>query len=775
MTQSVEERNIRSIRDGIRAVNDRDFDLAVADFADDFVWYTNVFPKPIRGPQDAKERLEEMVRSHPGLRFSEKCILAGGNRVAVLMTVDGRDDALDFVLNTFDDKGRRIEAKECWDPNHVLASPQERPVLADRGKGAARSRESLEELIGYVGGEIVLPPGSGEIEKRNIRAVLHDIAAANRGDVKGGVATFDDDTVWYATYPPETFVGTKEAEKGLGELQAALPDLQFKMQYIFASGDLVAVLFEGTGTKIDGFMGLPPMEKRYSVPTPVITIFRKNGKRAFVWDVWDRAKVLRQLQVVERSARSFAGRETIITGEGDPALRQRYLFPPGRLVMPGASSPPSIETLLSGSFPPGADPETYRIHEVTRMLDLSASFPMETMRDAEPSVPILWNDHVVGVEIRQSLERLEAGPAAAAGRHRPSAKTAGVGRFAAQLRFIPEEFVAGADHRPPPLIFFPNVSQRFVLLDAKIDLDDAEKSGIRGIGTGRTFPIEVEGKRHLLFGAVVDAVKSSGRFRDRAGVAVINGIWKTPARIDAEVVLRVEDPGGDLAGQREEPSASVSWRASRRDPDLATVVLSGEMDPARPVTFDISPQGQFHGADGHEQLRLVDIRFSVGKEFYSAATIGPAVAEGNFRIHFDPLQPVVPYPFQTSDGSWTFHDLGGREIGAIHANITDGRAFPLRLPGAPLTVFRVGGLAPILAGSGIFQGVVGLITINTWLSLFPRALNTVMTLRFWDPGGRRRAALEKAWAVPRQETGRRAAPAATARPGIPVSPRTPPG
>ena len=102
-------------------------------------------------------------------------------------------------------------------------------------------------------------------------------------------------------------------------------------------------------------------------------------------------------------------------------------------------------------------------------------------------------------------------------------------------------------------------------------------------------------------------------------------------------------------------------------------------------------------------------------------------------------------PFQTRNTEFHLTDLHGRSIGRIAADIVDGRAFTTELPGIDVPVYRMGGLAPARGGSGLFEGAEGLITVDSWLSIFPSFISSVFVLRLADTDGKLRRGLAAVW------------------------------
>jgi len=96
-------------------------------------------------------------------------------------------------------------------------------------------------------------------------------------------------------------LGQKPGREGYREEQInvtnAFPDIQFTIKDMIAEGDKVAVHLTFTGTHKREFIGIPPTNKRVTVPE--VTIWRiANGKLVEEWGFSDRLGIVGQLGVV---------------------------------------------------------------------------------------------------------------------------------------------------------------------------------------------------------------------------------------------------------------------------------------------------------------------------------------------------------------------------------------------------------------------------------------------------------------------------------------------
>jgi hypothetical protein len=282
------------------------------------------------------------------------------------------------------------------------------------------------------------------------------------------------------------------------------------------------------------------------------------------------------------------------------------------------------------------------------------------------------------------------------------------------------------------------------MLDGQLTFRDRDQSGIHGFGAGRTLPVMVGDQPQLRIGAVVNVLDDFGKLTGLPGTIVVNGYIQPPQSLFLNFIARFMDPGGRL---RARSPLSPLQAIPNPDPGTTFLVFQGELDPERPVTLNRSPDGQILGSNVHERLRLVDFTFDLATPagLRSQTAEGPIVGRLEATTVFDPMSQLRPIPFQTRDGVLTFFDRGGEQIGTLRANLIEGRAFPTAIDGAPMPVFRVGGFGPFIEGTGQFRGAIGMLSLNSVISVFPRTLSMLYVLRISDPDGRFRAASQAAW------------------------------
>jgi hypothetical protein len=310
---------------------------------------------------------------------------------------------------------------------------------------------------------------------------------------------------------------------------------------------------------------------------------------------------------------------------------------------------------------------------------------------------------------------------------------------------IPDSFEAAPGREPPPTELDPTCSQRFAMLDGQMTFRDRKASGFRAFGTGRTFPIQVAGQPQLRIGAVINILEGLGSFAGLEGTVVVNGYITPPNGLALSFILRLVDPAGRLRAKSTLAPLSV---VPNSDPDTVFLTFLGQPDPDRPTTLNVASDSRVLGSEVHELLRLVHVNFDLGSGsgVRSRTAEGPVVGTLSGTLSFNPADPRTVAPIQTTNGLFTFFDRRGCPVGILRANVVEGRAFRTILPGAPLPVFRFGGFGPFLGGTGLFADVVGMMSLNAIVSVFPRTLSNLYVFRVSDPEHRFRGACRAAWA-----------------------------
>ena len=419
---------------------------------------------------------------------------------------------------------------------------------------------------------------------------------------------------------------------------------------------------------------------------------------------------------------------------------------------PPNTGPPRLPFPLPPTFPPGVNPETYKVVEVERLLKSAAYFPIFNSDNPNmpnqpvpllPGIPLLSQYLLKAVNVNEELHRFQVVEEEQGGLRAMNRVGEPVANVHIRWTPIPENFQAAPGVLPPTTILNPFCSQRFTMLDGQLSFKDARGSGFRAFGAGRTFPASENGQSVLRIGAVIEILEGLGEFAGMTGAFAINGYIQPPMKLGLNLMVRVMDPQGKL--KAEGPAAPLRPVADP-DPNAVFMFFLGETDTSKPVKLNMSPDGQILGSEVYERLRLVRIDFDLASGAPRSSTVeGPFVGNVSATLHFNPLAPTTVSPIQTTNGVFTFHDRNGNSLGTVLCNMVEGRAMRTPLEGAPMPVFRFGGFGPILGGTGFFDQADGMMSMNSAISVFPRTLSNLYIFRFYDPQGRFREAAKREW------------------------------
>jgi len=272
------------------------------------------------------------------------------------------------------------------------------------------------------------------------------------------------------------------------------------------------------------------------------------------------------------------------------------------------------------------------------------------------------------------------------------------------------------------------------------------EDGFRGFGTGHTFPTTVSGQDQLLAGAIGTTLEGFGRFWGLEGTYVFNGIITPQNQFQGNVAVRILDP-------KEKFNPSGSLRAPQRGPDLdpgATyIVLRGnKKDASVKSEYDFAPDGSVRGLLTPAEMRLARYRCAKqGRDgIKSKLTLGQVVGSLRAVIYFDLTLPpgtaYLPAPFTTNE-LYQFFDSEGRTVGTIKADVVEGESFGVRLAAAPnQTAIRFAGYGGIKQGTGAFEGIQGMLSVNSAIGIAPHALSLMHIFRIIDPDGKYCAAVD---------------------------------
>lgn len=403
-------------------------------------------------------------------------------------------------------------------------------------------------------------------------------------------------------------------------------------------------------------------------------------------------------------------------------------------------------------FPSGFDPNLFPVDRIRRHVERAAYFTFFSVPDpARPIQPIMAEDgspHIVALDVNEQLHRLQiqsAVPTSGGGVRAVNRVGEPTARVHIRWTLAPDSFEPAPGVVPPPTPLNPMASQSFSMLEARLEIGDAQRSSFRAFGRGRTFPAMVGGQPQLFVGSIVNAVEGFGRFQNLPfGNCAVNGRIKPPSELALAIILRYMDPNRKLAGSGIRPIRSMS----NPDPEMITLIFRSEEIPDNPVTLIHGDDGRIIGANVHEALRLVETDFDLGGAhgLRSRTVVGPLVGEHHSTLAFDPGDPRPVTSLQTLTSEFLFFDRHHRRIGMVSANMVEGDAFRTPIDGALVPLYRFDGFGPIEFGEGPFAGVAGMMSVNGAVCVFPRAVSNLYVLRIFDPEGKFRATSRRAWA-----------------------------
>jgi hypothetical protein len=397
---------------------------------------------------------------------------------------------------------------------------------------------------------------------------------------------------------------------------------------------------------------------------------------------------------------------------------------------------------------PGSSPAAGRVRSPTAdalqfWIDGAAHFNMFSMPDPAVASPAIFasgdSENIIGFNIHEVLHRfgvvMETCKAQTSVRARNTIRER-AGKSKHRWLLAPDDFVGSPGHEPPPTTLNPTRPQRFIMLDSVCTFGDGS-AGFRGFGTGRTLPVTIDGQPQLLATAVGTIVQGSGKLKGHEeGTYVYCGTISAQRGFTGNMLLRVMDSQHDLSTDN---ALQVFGFTPNPQPEIIYFLFRGQAAPLDRVAPWVAPSGRQTGLIVEQGLRQLDLDFtSVGPgSLRSTAEVGPSIGRITAYVTFDVTAPggsiIDPIPF-TSYDEFVFQDHEGKRIGTLVANSNEGRVFHTQVAGLP--GIRFGGTGQILKGTGIFEGISGLMTDNSVVVFSPHVSASVYVLRIHDPQGK---------------------------------------
>jgi ketosteroid isomerase-like protein len=133
-----------------------------------------------------------------------------------------------------------------------------------------------------------------------VRRMVRDGMVA--GDVDAALAAYAPDLVYHAPLAAQSPPGTPPAAligQAIAMTRTAFPDLDHRVEWVVARGDLVSLLYTWSGTHLGDLAGLAPTGRRVTA-TGAIFCRCAHGRIVEQWDVDDRLDLMAQLGIVPR-------------------------------------------------------------------------------------------------------------------------------------------------------------------------------------------------------------------------------------------------------------------------------------------------------------------------------------------------------------------------------------------------------------------------------------------------------------------------------------------
>src|SRR5262249_11305815 len=158
-----------------------------------------------------------------------------------------------------------------------------------------------------------------------------------------------------------------------------------------------------------------------------------------------------------------------------------------------------------------------------------------------------------------------------------------------------------------PTLLDPSRSQRFAMIGGICKFGDGE-DGFYGFGTGRTFPMTVNGRAQLLVGAVGSILEGFGKFQGLEGTYTYCGSLAPDRGFQGNLLCRVMDPKGSLRTE-----SSLPYRRSVTGPEseYTYIIFRGQKKTKDAHTsYTFGPDGLPSGFQLEQELRIVHLDFT---------------------------------------------------------------------------------------------------------------------------------------------------------------------
>jgi hypothetical protein len=324
---------------------------------------------------------------------------------------------------------------------------------------------------------------------------------------------------------------------------------------------------------------------------------------------------------------------------------------------------------------------------------------------------------VIGVETNQPVRRFDIDlqtPSEGSGVQAINLVGPPNGDLSMRLMFIPHDYAALPNVEPAAEPLNRSVTQRFAIQNFTLSFAGGQ-TGLRAFGTGRTFPIAVNGVPKLIIAGIANITGGFGQFSRREGNLTLCGELTAEYSYLGHVMIRILDADGGLRSPNRFPLSSPE---TPPDPSATFLTWIGHKGRGggEENTFSIGPDGQVRGLNIPVESRRVNVFFEFDNKFRASnlhigEVVGREVGFGKgSQPGNDPAGTGLrPFEFE-GVSKYSFYAPDGRTVGTIVANVLEGRRFDVRLPAAPdQPALRFGFFGPIFLGTGCFAGVDGML------------------------------------------------------------------
>lgn len=388
------------------------------------------------------------------------------------------------------------------------------------------------------------------------------------------------------------------------------------------------------------------------------------------------------------------------------ASQPQVVSAPSAPVAQAATSTPSPSTSYTPEF-------------LQPLIDQAAIFNIYAMPDANSSTAIRTNNgDVIGFKASESLHRFDIeldSISASAGVKAKNSLSEVAGRLNMRWLMITPDIFARPDREPLPTPLEVSCSQRFVMQEMTFGFGNGQ-DGFHSFGTGRTFPMFVNGKLKLVVAAIGNVTTGFGKFKGHEGNFVLCGDLDAERGFVGHVLVRILDEGSALRSRVELPlpvgqpmpdtsSTYLMWAAQKgKGKDQENFPSLDQYGEVRGLNIPMNLKRGSVGftTQGTEGFRYTQLE--VGEVIGREEGFGRGSVAGATQVG----TALDPFLFE-GVARYSFKDASGQTVGAIKTNVLEGRRFDFNIKQLPgITAWRFGFFGPIIEGFGCFRGMTGM-------------------------------------------------------------------